>query len=154
MDNMCILVNALKRQDLNLNLEARVGLALAEVGPSITLASLAEVLAFAVGSFTPMPACKVFSLFAGTSDIPFILSDHWITMRGPLHILEFLLSECFSKCEMKSAGEPTWLSVAVYYVVCILVTDGNLHLNCSGSGVSRLPASNHRFCGSPHSRLP
>lgn len=69
VDNMCILVNALKRQDPNLHLEGRVGLALAEVGPSITLASLAEVLAFAVGSFTPMPACRVFSLFAGISDL-------------------------------------------------------------------------------------
>ena len=82
MDNMCILVNALKRQELNLNLEARVGLALAEVGPSITVASLAEVLAFAVGSFTPMPACRVFSLFAGTSDDLLIFSDHWITILG------------------------------------------------------------------------
>ena len=82
MDNMCILVNALKRQDLNLNVEARVGLALAEVGPSITLASMAEVLAFAVGSFTPMPACRVFSLFAGTSDILLIVSDHLITICG------------------------------------------------------------------------
>lgn len=67
VDNMCILVHALKRQDLNLNLETRVGLALAEVGPSITLASVAEVLAFTVGISTPMPACRVFSLFAGTS---------------------------------------------------------------------------------------
>ena len=65
---MCIMVNALKRQDLNLQLEERIGLALAEVGPSITLASLAEVLAFTVGTFTPMPACKVFSMFAGTSN--------------------------------------------------------------------------------------
>jgi Niemann-Pick C1 protein len=62
---MCILVNALKRQDPNLLLEGRMGLALAEVGPSITLASLAEVTAFAVGTFTPMPACQVFSMFAG-----------------------------------------------------------------------------------------
>jgi Niemann-Pick C1 protein len=44
-----------------------MGLALAEVGPSITLASLAEVIAFAVGTFTPMPACQVFSMFAGMS---------------------------------------------------------------------------------------
>lgn len=65
---MCIMVNALKRQDLNLQLEERIGLALAEVGPSITLASLAEVLAFTVGTFTPMPACKVFSMFAGTAN--------------------------------------------------------------------------------------
>ncbi|KAG0593289.1 hypothetical protein KC19_1G318700 [Ceratodon purpureus] len=91
VDNMCILVNALKRQDLNLNLEARVGLALAEVGPSITLASLAEVLAFAVGSFTPMPACKVFSLFAAVA----VLLDYLlqITAFVALLTLDFRRSE-------------------------------------------------------------
>lgn len=65
MDNMCILVHAVKRQPLELPLEMRISNALAEVGPSITLASLSEILAFAVGSFIPMPACRVFSMFAG-----------------------------------------------------------------------------------------
>ncbi|KAM1909294.1 hypothetical protein ACFX13_038070 [Malus domestica] len=64
VDNMCILVNAVKRQPLELPLEGRISNALVEVGPSITLASLSEVLAFAVGSFIPMPACRVFSMFA------------------------------------------------------------------------------------------
>ncbi|XP_012067168.1 NPC intracellular cholesterol transporter 1 isoform X2 [Jatropha curcas] len=64
VDNMCILVHAVKRQSLELSLEERISSALVEVGPSITLASLSEFLAFAVGSFTPMPACRVFSMFA------------------------------------------------------------------------------------------
>ncbi|CAA6655866.1 unnamed protein product [Spirodela intermedia] len=64
VDNMCILVHAVRRQPLDLSLEGRISNALVEVGPSITLASLAEVLAFAVGSFIPMPACRVFSMFA------------------------------------------------------------------------------------------
>ncbi|MFS8006288.1 putative Sterol-sensing domain, protein patched/dispatched [Helianthus anomalus] len=64
VDNMCILVHAVKRQQVELPLEGRISNALAEVGPSITLASLSEVLAFAVGSFIPMPACRVFSMFA------------------------------------------------------------------------------------------
>jgi Niemann-Pick C1 protein len=50
---------------MELPLEGRISNALVEVGPSITLASLSEVLAFAVGSFIPMPACRVFSMFAG-----------------------------------------------------------------------------------------
>lgn len=62
---MCILVHAVKRQPRGITLEGRVSNALMEVGPSITLASLSEVLAFAVGSFIPMPACRVFSMFAG-----------------------------------------------------------------------------------------
>ncbi|KAJ8772723.1 hypothetical protein K2173_027900 [Erythroxylum novogranatense] len=71
VDNMCILVHAVKRQPLELPLEGRISNALVEVGPSITLASLSEVLAFAVGSFIPMPACRVFSMFAGQNFIHF-----------------------------------------------------------------------------------
>lgn len=66
---MCILVHAAKRQKLELPLEGRISNALVEVGPSITLASLSEVLAFAVGTFIPMPACRVFSMFAGKFSI-------------------------------------------------------------------------------------
>ncbi|XP_056169601.1 uncharacterized protein LOC115672607 isoform X2 [Syzygium oleosum] len=64
VDNMCILVHAVKRQPSDMSLEERISSALVEVGPSITLASLSEVLAFAVGAFIPMPACRVFSMFA------------------------------------------------------------------------------------------
>ncbi|MCO5604732.1 hypothetical protein L7F22_058902 [Adiantum nelumboides] len=67
VDNMCIIVHAVKRQGAELSTELRVGNALAEVGPSITLASLAESLAFAVGIVTPMPACRVFSMFAAVA---------------------------------------------------------------------------------------
>lgn len=62
---MCILVHAVKRQEVGLTLEERMSNALVEVGPSITLASFSEVLAFVVGSFVSMPACRVFSMFAG-----------------------------------------------------------------------------------------
>jgi Sterol-sensing domain of SREBP cleavage-activation len=42
----------------------RVGDALAEAGPSITLAASAETLAFALGGFTSMPAVRNFALCA------------------------------------------------------------------------------------------
>ncbi|KAL6882622.1 hypothetical protein ACP4OV_011312 [Aristida adscensionis] len=64
VDNMCILVHAVKRQPDQSILEKRISDALVEVGPSITLASLAEVLAFAVSAINPMPATRVFSMFA------------------------------------------------------------------------------------------
>ncbi|RLM65939.1 Niemann-Pick C1 protein-like [Panicum miliaceum] len=64
VDNMCILVHAVKRQPDQSNLEERISDALVEVGPSITLASFAEVLAFAVSAINPMPATRVFSMFA------------------------------------------------------------------------------------------
>lgn len=67
VDNMCILVDALQRQSSMKPLYIQVGDALAEVGPSITLASLVETLAFAVGTLTPMPACRVFSMFAAAA---------------------------------------------------------------------------------------
>lgn len=75
---MCILVHAVKRQQVELPIEGRISNALVEVGPSITLASLSEVLAFAVGSFIPMPACRVFSMFAGYYSILKILIFHTI----------------------------------------------------------------------------
>lgn len=62
---MCIIVDAVKRQPLNIPIEEQISNAMGEVGPSITLASLAEILAFAVGSFVSMPACRVFSMIAG-----------------------------------------------------------------------------------------
>ena len=62
---MCILVHTVKRQPTNFPLESRIGLAMVEAGPSITLAGLSEVLAFAVGIIIPMPAVRIFSLFAG-----------------------------------------------------------------------------------------
>lgn len=91
VDNMCILVNAAKRQPLELPLEGRISNALVEVGPSITLASLSEVLAFAVGSFIPMPACRVFSMFAGWKFV-YLLTFH--TSEFFLMILSLALCFC------------------------------------------------------------
>ncbi|WOL10757.1 Niemann-Pick C1 protein-like [Canna indica] len=91
VDNMCILVHAVKRQPLELVLEERISNALMEVGPSITLASLSEVLAFAVGSFIPMPACRVFSMFAALAVLfDFILQ---VTAFVALIILDVLRTE-------------------------------------------------------------
>ncbi|KAI4336697.1 hypothetical protein L6164_015190 [Bauhinia variegata] len=91
VDNMCILVHAVKRQQVELPLEGRISNALVEVGPSITLASVAEVLAFAVGSFIPMPACRVFSMFAALAVLlDFLLQ---VTAFVALIVLDFLRVE-------------------------------------------------------------
>ncbi|XP_038979789.1 NPC intracellular cholesterol transporter 1-like isoform X2 [Phoenix dactylifera] len=91
VDNMCILVHAVKRQPLELPLEGRICNALVEVGPSITLASLSEILAFAVGSFIPMPACRVFSMFAALAILlDFLLQ---VTAFVALIIFDFLRAE-------------------------------------------------------------
>ncbi|KAK6277826.1 hypothetical protein POUND7_018149 [Theobroma cacao] len=91
VDNMCILVHAVKRQALDLPLEGRISNALVEVGPSITLASLSEVLAFAVGSFIPMPACRVFSMFAALAVLlDFLLQ---VTAFVSLIVFDFLRAD-------------------------------------------------------------
>ncbi|XP_077246845.1 uncharacterized protein LOC143886669 [Tasmannia lanceolata] len=106
VDNMCILVHAVKRQPLELPLEGRISNALVEVGPSITLASLSEVLAFAVGSFIPMPACRVFSMFAALAVLlDFLLQ---VTAFVALIVFDFLRAEdhridCFPCIKISSS---------------------------------------------------
>ncbi|KAK7352178.1 hypothetical protein VNO80_17596 [Phaseolus coccineus] len=91
VDNMCILVHAVKRQRLELPLEGRISNALAEVGPSITLASVSEVLAFAVGSFISMPAIRVYSMFAALAVLlDFLLQ---VTAFVALIVLDSLRAE-------------------------------------------------------------
>ncbi|CAH8338602.1 unnamed protein product [Eruca vesicaria subsp. sativa] len=85
VDNMCILVRAVKRQPRDISLEDRISYALVEVGPSITLASLSEVLAFAVGAFVPMPACRIFSMFAALA----ILLDFFLQITAFVALIVF-----------------------------------------------------------------
>ncbi|KAK7351808.1 hypothetical protein VNO77_11517 [Canavalia gladiata] len=105
VDNMCILVHAVKRQQLELPLEGRISNALVEVGPSITLASLSEVLAFAVGSFISMPAIRVFSMFAALAVLlDFLLQ---VTAFVALIVLDSLRAEdkrvdCFPCIKVRS----------------------------------------------------
>ncbi|XP_038715394.1 NPC intracellular cholesterol transporter 1 isoform X3 [Tripterygium wilfordii] len=106
VDNMCILVHAVKRQPMDLPLEVQISNALVEVGPSITLASLCEVLAFAVGSFIPMPACRVFSMFAALAVLlDFLLQ---VTAFVSLIVFDFLRAEdkrvdCFPCLKVSSS---------------------------------------------------
>ncbi|KAK9286900.1 hypothetical protein L1049_015307 [Liquidambar formosana] len=107
VDNMCILVHAVKRQPLEFPLEERISNALVEVGPSITLASLSEVLAFAVGGFIPMPACRVFSMFAALAVLlDFLLQ---VTAFVALIVFDFLRAEdnridCFPFIKIPSSS--------------------------------------------------
>ncbi|KAK9666670.1 hypothetical protein RND81_14G202500 [Saponaria officinalis] len=91
VDNMCILVHAAKRQPIEVPLEERISTALVEVGPSITLASVSEVLAFAVGGFITMPACRVFSMFAAMA----VLLDFLLQLSAflALVVLDFKRAE-------------------------------------------------------------
>ncbi|KAL6963597.1 NPC intracellular cholesterol transporter 1 [Sarracenia purpurea var. burkii] len=107
VDNMCILVHAVKRQPQELPLEGRISNALVEVGPSITLASLSEVLAFAVGGFISMPACRVFSMFAALAVLlDFLLQ---VTAFVALIVFDFMRAEdnrvdCFPCLKIRSSS--------------------------------------------------
>ncbi|XP_054787457.1 uncharacterized protein LOC129293484 [Prosopis cineraria] len=106
VDNMCILVHAMKRQSSSLPIEERISNALGQVGPSITLASISEILAFAVGSFISMPACRVFSMFAALAVLlDFLLQ---ITAFVALVTFDFIRAEndridCFPCIKVTSA---------------------------------------------------
>ena len=69
VDNIFILVQTYQREKENSkeSVEARVSRVVGKVGPSILLTSLAESCAFLLGTLTPMPAVKIFSLYAAMS---------------------------------------------------------------------------------------
>ncbi|KAF2565665.1 hypothetical protein F2Q68_00027572 [Brassica cretica] len=123
VDNMCILVHAVKRQEQDLLLERRISNALMEVGPSITLASLAEILAFAVGAYIKMPAVRVFSMFAALAVLlDFILQ---VTAFVALIVFDFKRTEdkrvdCFP-CIKKPQSSYSSDKAAVF-AVCLIIT--------------------------------
>jgi Niemann-Pick C1 protein len=69
VDNIFILVQTYQREKLSGDerVETRVSRVVGKVGPSILLTSLAESCAFLLGTLTPMPAVKIFSLYAAMS---------------------------------------------------------------------------------------
>ncbi|PAA66704.1 hypothetical protein BOX15_Mlig025683g1 [Macrostomum lignano] len=66
VDNIFILVHTLQRDFVGADsVEAKVARVVGRVGPSMLLSSLSESVAFFFGAFTPMPAVRVFALYAG-----------------------------------------------------------------------------------------
>ena len=76
IDNIFILVQSYQRDNRfkNESLESQISRIVGRVGPSMLLTSSAESLAFLLGVLTPMPAVKIFSLYASLAVfIDFIL---------------------------------------------------------------------------------
>eukprot|EP00850_Spirogloea_muscicola_P011841 SM000075S21930 [mRNA] locus=s75:132909:143830:+ [translate_table: standard] len=92
VDNMCILAHTLDRQEDLIPLEERVGMALSEAGLSISLASLCEVVAFTVAIAVPMPACRVFALFAVTAFVALLSLDFKRSEAGRVDCLPWVSS--------------------------------------------------------------
>jgi Niemann-Pick C1 protein len=89
VDNMFVLAHALQKQHAALPLATRMGLALATVGPSITLAASCEVAAFGLGALPSMPAVRNFSICASVA----VLLDFLLQVGGLLG-LRFNAAQC------------------------------------------------------------
>jgi hypothetical protein len=89
VDNMFVLAHSLHKQHPALPLPTRMGLALAAVGPSITLAATCEVAAFGLGALTSMPAVRNFSMCAAVAVL-----------------LDFVLQ--VGRCNGQARGPPIW----------------------------------------------
>eukprot|EP00297_Palpitomonas_bilix_P001640 CAMPEP_0113876152 /NCGR_PEP_ID=MMETSP0780_2-20120614/5331_1 /TAXON_ID=652834 /ORGANISM="Palpitomonas bilix" /LENGTH=1021 /DNA_ID=CAMNT_0000862205 /DNA_START=52 /DNA_END=3117 /DNA_ORIENTATION=+ /assembly_acc=CAM_ASM_000599 len=64
VDDMFVLVSELERQPKSLSVEEKIARTMGHAGVSITITSLTDVLAFALGATTTLPALKSFCVFA------------------------------------------------------------------------------------------
>jgi hypothetical protein len=64
VDDMFVIVSAFSLSDNNLPLEERIALSLSHSGSSITVTSVTDFLAFAVGASTVLPALSTFCVYA------------------------------------------------------------------------------------------
>ena len=64
---MFIMIAAWRKTSRSLPVEERMGHAYSEAAVSITITSLTDGLAFCIGAITPLPAVRIFCLFAGVA---------------------------------------------------------------------------------------
>lgn len=85
LDDMFILISSWRKTSLKNSVEERMEDTLADAGVSITITSLTDFLAFLVGSISPLPAIKVFCLYAGVA----VLFDlfYQITLFGSFIVI-------------------------------------------------------------------
>lgn len=69
IDNIFILTQSIQRDRrlVGEDVESQIGRIVGHVGPAMLLTSLSESIAFFLGALTPMPAVRLFSLYAGMS---------------------------------------------------------------------------------------
>ena len=66
---MFIMVSAWRHSNRRLAVEERMGLAYSDAAVSITITSVTDALAFCIGAITPLPAVRIFCLYAGVAII-------------------------------------------------------------------------------------
>lgn len=100
LDNIFILTQSIQRdrREPGETVEAQIGRIVGRVGPAMLLTSVSESIAFFLGALTPMPAVRLFSLYAGLSVIidfllqitvfvTFITLDHKRTLENRVDVL-------------------------------------------------------------------
>ena len=112
VDNIFILVQTYQR-DHRLEgetLENQIARIVGHVGPSMLLTSSAESLAFVLGALTPMPAVKIFSLYAAIAVfIDFVLQITCFVSLMTLDCRRELAKRynmlcCITSCSATSSG--------------------------------------------------
>jgi Niemann-Pick C1 protein len=99
VDNIFILTQTIQRDHRlpDEDIESQIARIVGRVGPAMLLTSVSESIAFFLGALTPMPAVRLFSLYAGMSVlidfllqitifISFITLDHKRTMQNRFDI--------------------------------------------------------------------
>ena len=67
VDDMFVICNAVDQTDLKLSAKERIREAMSHAGPSITITSLTNILAFLFGGLNSLTALRSFCLFAASS---------------------------------------------------------------------------------------
>lgn len=110
VDNMFLLVVLEAEQPPDVDIGQRVAAALQAAGPSITLASLSEVLAFAAAACTPVPAVHSFAVTAGMA----VLIDFVLQVTAFVALLALDIermrdghADCFPCLQVSTQLSPT-----------------------------------------------
>ncbi|CAF4566900.1 unnamed protein product [Rotaria sp. Silwood1] len=99
VDNIFILTQSIQRDRLlpDEDVESQIGRIVGRVGPAMLLTSVSESIAFFLGALTPMPAVRLFSLYAAVSVlidfflqitifVTFITLDHKRTIENRIDV--------------------------------------------------------------------
>ncbi|KAJ8033684.1 Patched domain-containing protein 3 [Holothuria leucospilota] len=67
VDDMFIMVSAWRQRSIYVSVEEKMGRTYSEAAVSITITNLTDIIAFLVGSSTPIPAVRMFCIYAGVA---------------------------------------------------------------------------------------
>ena len=74
VDDMFVIVNSIDQTSQHLSANERFRIGMIHAGPSITITSVTDGIAFLLGSFTIIPALNSFCIFAGISVVTLYIS--------------------------------------------------------------------------------